>query len=305
MRFRPSSYKLFKRISMKKISKLILPVILLAFMALTGCDKTKPYDTKVAEPEVHFIGAKNQAYAVVTNPPPAHVITVGTTDVADVDREVEYNVATSAGATVGTDFTLTPANKVIIPAGQATATITVQANYNSYLAGEKDTLTFTLKEPSIKVSGFSDTVRLTLGGPCFEGNIVPSHFLGTYNNTNEIFGTSTYGPYQTTISNVTPLTATTASITVTNIFDFGWNPITFTLDWTNVNDRRVTLVQQSGIGDAGTLNSAYAGQDISVRPFTGQVGTFSWCNGTVQLKMQVGVTGLGWFPDLYTVNLAR
>jgi hypothetical protein len=290
---------------MKRINKLVLPVLLLGFMALTGCDKTKPYDTKEVESQAHFLGAKNQSVIITTNPAPSHVITIGTTDVSDVDREVTYDLKTSAGATLGTDFTLTPANKVVIPAGQATATVTVQPNYSSYTAGQKDTLTFTIKEPSVKAAAFLDTVKLTLRGPCFEGDIIPSNFLGAYNNTNEIFGTSTYGPYQTTIANVTPVSATTATITVTNIFDFGWNPITFTLNWTDVNNRTVTLVQQSGIGDAGTLNSAYAGQDISVRPFAGQTGTYSWCNGTVQLKMQVGVTGLGWFPDLYTVNLAR
>ena len=34
-------------------------------------------------------------------------------------------------------------------------------------------------------------------------------------------------------------------------------------------------------------------------------GTYSYCDGTFTLKMQLGVTGIGWFNALYTVNMAR
>ena len=92
---------------------------------------------------------------------------------------------------------------------------------------------------------------------------------------------------------------------MTNIYDYGWNPAKFVLDWTNPAARTAIPLPQSGIGDAGTLNSAYAGRDISLRPLAGQPGTFSICKQTLNLTMQVGVTGLGWFGTPYFVNMAR
>jgi hypothetical protein len=194
---------------------------------------------------------------------------------------------------------------VTIPAGKAIDSIEVRGVFSQYSSGRKDSLIFTLKEPSLKAAPYNSTYRLYMRGPCFEGDMVLAELLGSYKNTNELFGTSAYGPYLTTISKVTQISPTKGTIVVTNIWDNGWNPITFTLDWTNPANRTATLVEQAGIGDAGTLNPAYAGQDISVRPFAGQVGTFSYCKGTIQLKMQLGVTGLGFFGQLYTVNMAR
>lgn len=147
--------------------------------------------------------------------------------------------------------------------------------------------------------------------PCSEANVILDDFLGNYANTNETFGTSPYGPYTTTITNVTPLTATTARITVINIFDNGWGPIEFTLDWTDPNNRTAVVVANNAIqgSNAGDLNSTYAGQTISVREppssLSSGPGTFSYCNQTFVLKMQLGVTNAGYFNTLYTVNMAR
>ena len=141
---------------------------------------------------------------------------------------------------------------------------------------------------------------------CFEGDVDLNALLGDYNKTNETFGITPYGPYTTSISSVNQLTPTSGTIVVENIFDFGWGPITFTLDWSDPNNRTVIVVaQSSGIADAGTLSGAYAGEEVAVRPFAGQPGTFSACKGTLTLKMQLGVAGLGYFGELYTVNMAR
>jgi len=285
-----------------------VPALLLLFVVIAGCDKTKLYKTKIADTQAHFIGSKNQQYNVVVNPAPAYTITLGTTDVADVDRTVTIKVTSPTGASA-TQYTLSAAgNTVTIPKGQATATFNVQANFAAYTTGRKDTLIFTIQEPSIKSASFSDTVKLALRGPCFEGGVVLSDFIGAYANTVETFATNPpYGPYRTTISSVNQLTATTGTITVNNIWDNGWGPITFTLDWTDPANRTATVVSQAAItgSDAGDISATYAGQTIAVRPFAGSPGTFSWCSGTLTLKMQLGVTGVGFFNALYTVNLAR
>ena len=134
-----------------------------------------------------------------------------------------------------------------------------------------------------------------------------SEFIGTYANTNEVWGTSPYGPYTTTVSAVNQTSPTTGDITVTNIFDAGWDPLVFTLDWTDPANRKVTLQEQDAGGDAGTVfGAAYNGIPFAVRSVpSGAVGTFSYCGQTIQLKMLIGVSGVGYSGSVYTVNMAK
>jgi len=231
---------------------------------------------------------------------------VGLTTVSDVDRTIELTVTSPTGAVAGTHYSLNKSS-LVIPAGKAVDTVVVQGVFSQYSGGRKDTLVFTIKETAdVKGIVTNTQFKLFVRGACLEEDINMAEFIGSYPNTNEDFGGSTYGPYTTTISAARLLTPTTGEITVTNIYDFGWNPIKFILDWTDPNNRIVTLNQQAGIGNAGTLNSSFNGRDISVRPHpTGGNGTFSFCNKTLRLVLQAGVTGTGWFNAVYVVNMAK
>lgn len=295
---------------MKQLKNISLASLVVLVAATTGCDKNKPYSVLTAEPLAHFVGAKNQVYSVVVNPAPAYVIKVGSTDVSNADRTVTINVTSPTGAVAGTHYTLGgvgAGNTVTIKAGKAIDSFTVTANYASYTSGRKDTLIFTIKEPSVKPAVFLESVVLAMRGPCFEGDVTMANLRGNYPNTREVYGTSAYGPYLTTIPTATATSLTTGTITVTNIFDDGWGPINFDLDWTDPVNRTATVVSQAAISgsNAGSISSTYAGQTVAVRPFAGQPGTFSACNSTFTLKMQLGVTALGFFGSLYTVNMAR
>ena len=288
------------------ISKIALSLSLAGIIFITGCKKNDPYDLITPGEFVHFVGPALQNYTMTSTPAPVYKINIGTTDVSASARTATINVTSNTGAVAGTHYSIVGGNTITIPAGQATASFDVQGVYAQYTAGRKDTLKFSFTQPGITKATFLDTVKLLLRGPCFEGDAVLTAFAGVWNNTNELFGTSAYGPYRTTITNITPLTATTGRITVTNIWDFGWGPIDFILDWTNPAARTVTVVPAtSGIADAGTINPAYAGQQVAVRPFAGQPGTFSFCNGSIVLRMQLGVAGLGYFGSLYTVTPGR
>lgn len=287
----------------RKTSYALLALIL-AGAVFVSCKKQ---DIVTPPPLAHFIGAKNQSLTMTSAATPPFKLEIGTTDVSNSNRVVTYNITSPTGAVLGTHYTLsTTGNTVTIPAGQATAAIEVKGIFSQYESGRKDTLVFTLAKPEVDQAKFADTVRLALRGPCFEGDVTLSAFLGAYTKTTENFGGSPYGPYTTSISAVNQLSATTGTITVENIFDYGWEPITFTLDWTDPANRTVTVVSQSsGIADAGTISSSFAGEEVAVRPFAGDPGTFSACNGTIVLKMDLGVAGLGWFGELYQVNLLR
>lgn len=267
----------------------------------TACKK---YEITIPPTQAHFMNQTGATYFILT-PTTTFKVPVGVTTVSNVDRTVTFSVSSPTGAVAGTHYNLT-GNTVTIKAGQAVDSIEVRGVFSMYATGRKDTLVFTINEGGAKASEYNKEYKLLMRGPCFDGDVALSDLLGVYSNTNEIFGNSPYGPYETTISAVSNTSATTGTITVTNIWDNGWNPIVFKLNWSNPSNITVTLDPQTGIGDAGTVSSTYAGRDISVRAHAvGGPGTFSVCSQTLTLRLQIGVTGLGYFSQLYTVTMAR
>lgn len=288
---------------MKYLYSLILAsaIVLLA----PGCNKTND-NLSIPPEQATFAGQSSGTYFVLTNNS-SFKIPVGLTTVSSSDRTINVSVTSPTGAIQGTHYTLT-SSSIVIPAGKAIDSIEVKANFAQYTSGRKDTLVFTFTEPGVKGSDFNNTYRLLVRGACAENDIVLSDFLGTYANTNELLGTGPYGPYTTTISAVNQTSATTGTITVTNIFDSGWDPLVFTLDWTDPANRKVTLVAQVAGGNSGDLFGAqYDGIPYAVRPVPGGLvyGTFSYCSQTISMKMNIGVSGVGYSPTLYTVNMAR
>lgn len=286
----------------KILSIRILTLGVMILSVMNGCKKT---DTVTIPPvQSHFTFKDAGTYEILAANS-KFSIPIGITAVQTTPTVIEYTISSPTGAVAGTQYTVA-GNSITIPAGQSLSSIDINGSLAAYSSGRKDTLVVTLQSKAGGVGPIltNTTYKLSLRGPCFEGDVTLSAFLGSYRNTYEDFG-GAYGPYTTTISAVKVLTAKTGEVTVTNIYDYGWNPIKFILDWTDANNRIATLTQQAGIGDAGTLSATYAGRDISVRPFAGQPGTFSACKQTLNLKLQVGVTGLGFFGTLYSVNMAR
>ncbi len=298
---------------MKFFNNLTLIAILAVMFVVTGCDKTKLYDVTVPRPAAHFVGERNQFYSVTPTTPAEYKVVVGTTDVANVDRIVTYNITSPTGAVLGTDYTMNRSGTVTIPAGKTMDTITFTANPVSYPLNAVDTLVIALTQPSLEITAFSDTVILIISGPsaCNEATPILTDLVGSYPNTNEVFGTGPYGPYTTGISAVTVTGPTSGTIVVTNIWDNGWGPITFNLNWSNPSNPTAIVVPQMAIpgSNAGDINATYAGQTIAVRvpsaALSATPGFYSYCNKTFTLKMQLGVTGVGYFNALYTVNMAQ
>ncbi|MBC7934633.1 MAG: hypothetical protein H7Y86_04640 [Rhizobacter sp.] len=292
---------------MKKILNSCLALGMLVF-AISGCDKYDPYDTVIPPTQAHFMSKTILTYQILTAGT-SFKVPVGITNPSNVERKVTVNI-TSATATAGTDYTVT--NPVLtIPAGKVIDSLEIKGTFTSYQNGEKDTLILAIIQPDIDPSSYNDTLRLVLRGPCFEGDVTRSALLGNFRAI-ETFGTGApYGPYATTVPTFTTTSPTTGVITVTNIWDNGWGPIQFNVDWTDPANRIVTAVAQAAIpgSNAGDLNALYAGQTVAVRAFVtptaANTGTFSACNQTFTLRMQLGVTGVGFFGSIYTVNLSR
>src|SRR5215213_5682163 len=281
-----------------------ITAFLIAVVLVAACKK----ETEVVTPpaEAHFTNESVGNYSI-SAPNVTYKIPVGTTTVSDQARTIKVTITSPTGAQAGTHYTA-PAT-VTIPAGKAIDSLEIKGVYTQYLTGRKDTLIITLQDADLKASSYNSTFILLVRGACRETDIVLAELLGDYTKTNEDWGGNLWGPYKTTITAVNQLTPTTATITVANIFDNGWSPLVFTLDWTDPVNRKITLVQQVAGGNAGdSFGPAYDGMPYAVRSIPaslgGAVGTFSYCNQTLVLKMLVGISGVGFAPDIYTVNMA-
>jgi hypothetical protein len=288
----------------------LIKFLLLALTAASltpGCKKEEGDYLPVPKEESHFTNKTIDNYAVIIASA-VKKVPIGITTASDQDRTVNFEITSPTGAQQGVHYNVS-GKSLVIKAGQTIDSLTISAVFAQYQAGRKDTLKIRLVDGgSVPASKYNNEFILVVRGACFEGEISDPVALaslrGTYANTREDWGGQAYGPYTTTISSATLTSASTATITVTNIFDFGWAPITFTLDWTTINDRKITLVQQTNIAAASTAFGAGQAGTIQVGPHA-QIGTFSYCNQVLTLRMNIGVTGLGYDPDLYEVVLRR
>ena len=288
--------------------------IIAAFLAifLPSCKQKDPLSIPTLEAHFHFNSTGNFR---VLNAGDTYKLPVGITTASKNDITIDLDIKSTSGAEEGVQYNISK-KKAFIPSGGATDTLLIQGILGAYLDGRRDTLVISIIEKNgLKAVQTNKTFTLYIAGPCAESKIILSEMIGTYSKTTELFGTSPFGPYTTRITSVKQWSSTTGEISVQNIYGIddpetevyeGWNNVKFILDWTDPGNRLVYIAPQSGIGDAGTLNSAYSGNDISVRPFVDEIGTFSYCDKTLTLKLQVGITELnGWFPQLYQVFMKQ
>lgn len=301
---------------MKK--NILLIFILFAGFILFFSNCNKPASNLHIPPALaHFIGDRSQVYFITANPAPVHKIKIGVTEVSSQDRTISYKVSSTTGAVQGTHYSLTSGSTVLLPGGQSIAEIEIQGVYAPYTSGRKDTLLFTLTEPSISPAEYDDTVKLILRGPCFDGAIGDEELealKGVYTNCNDA-GFVTSGPYPMTIVSVTRLTPTTARAVINNVWDYGLGDVNFILDWTDPNNTTIRVEAPTVTpANPGIFNAAYNGMNLVIRDHT-VPGTasnkFSVCNGRLNLRYQFGVynptTGavLGYFGTVATTVMMR
>ncbi len=287
---------------MKKFKSLALGLVAAATLFLAGCDKTIEYPIDIPPTQAHFMNKEVLTYQILT-PNSSYKIPVGVTTAADVDRQITISVNSPSGAVAGVEYTIN-SNIITIPAGKVVDTLVIKGNLARYLNEEVDTLVLTITEPNITPSDYNKTLKLILRGPC---PIRLATYLGNW-NAKETFGTGApYGPYSAPITAVDSTSPTSAIITVANLWDNGWEPIKFTLDWSDLRNTTATVVSDNSIAgsNAGDLSSGYAGQTIAVRPLADNGGVFDPCSNTFTLRMQLGVTNVGYFGNLYEVKLSR
>lgn len=282
---------------MKQISNIVFLAFAL-ILILTGCDKTERYEVAKADGFAHFVSStKFVNYYVRNSSADSFVVQVGTTDVATVDRTISFKISSPSGAVAGTQYSVTsPASgtSVVLPAGAAVAGIKIHGNFASYATGRKDTLVFTLAQPSVPVAKFSDTVKLVLQRYC---DVVPANFIGTYTKSFDIqTGSPTYGPYEidVTAAAVTATGATKGYVMMSNFWDVGGPDIKVDLDWTNPANFTTSVAAQF----------LYTDPTYGAATITGVgTGSFSSCDNTFSISYKVTVAA-GSFGNFIT-TIAR
>ncbi len=295
-----------------------LSILSLAILLVVFAQCSKPASNLSLPPTlVHFIGDRTQSYQIASDPAPVYKIQLGITGVSSEARTISFDVSSPTGAVPGTHYSIVGGNTIEVPAGQATAEITVQGIYAPYTSGRKDTLVFSLREPSLSPASFSDTVKLVLRGPCFDGDIGDAELeglLGNYDNTTDA-GFSDWGPYRSTILSVTRLTATTARAVIRNVWDDGFGNVNFILDWTDPANTTIKVESPTITpADAGILSSTYDGMNLVIadHPSPGAASNnFSVCSGRLNLRYRLGVYDpgsnriLGYFSVVVTTIMQR
>jgi hypothetical protein len=305
--FKTQVIKLKQKLMIKNNIKCFALFFFCAGILLVACRKGDVITSP--EQRSHFAMISSGNYFINT-PGEIYKIPLGITTVSSIDRTINISVTSPTGAVQGTHYTLNKTS-FIIPAGKAVDSIVVAGNYTQYTAGRKDSLIFKI-EPTDK-GGIApietnQTFTLLMRGPCFEGEINSSlqDLLGDYTRTRDTLAGVFDDLYSTTVKSATLTSPTTANIVIANIFNDGWNDLTFKLDWTDLNDRKVTQATQNAGGNAGVLFTGAAGQPFGLASAAGGVtGTFSFCNQTIIIKGRLGIFGVGYAPNLYTVKLAR
>ena len=118
-------------------------------------------------------------------------------------------------------------------------------------------------------------------------DVVLTDLAGDYPNTAEfkLSGTvytqswgapaNPYTPPGVTVSNLVQTSATTATGTFTNLYDAGWSDVTFTMDWTDPSNFKITIPTQNV--DATT----------DIRTSASKPSTFSSCDQTFTLVVDL------------------
>jgi hypothetical protein len=260
-------------------------------------------DEKMVVPpqKAFFIPSAAGTYTI-TGPTITYKIPVGLTQPLDGSKAYTLNISSSSttGATVGTHYNFT--NSLSFTGNNVTDTIIVTGVYDQYLAGRKDVVQFSFTDPESASPSLNNTFTLNIGGPCFEGDIVLTELLGDYKNTFD----GSYGPYTTTVKSAVSTGPTTAEVVIANVYDYGWDDLTFTLDWSDPANTILTYDAQDTGFDAGNLNGSVAGHNVWATPPAGSSGTYSYCNKTITINYRLCMPTFGaCFTTPVTTSMAR
>lgn len=267
------------RISLKRLFN-ICGFSLLLGVGLYSCKKD---DDKIFDPGqfAFFMPSASSANYSITAPDVTYKIPIGLTAPlsSGKTRTVNITSVSTTGAVEGTHYSYT--KTLTFTPDKITDTIVVTGVYAQYLAGRKDAVKFTFTDAADFSPSLNSSFTLNISGPCYEGDIAFADLLGDYSETYE---NGSYGPYTSSISNLTPGSSpNTAKATINNIYDNGISALA-TFDYSTVGAFTLTVdPQATGLG--------VGGQPLFIRTTPGTTSTFSYCNKTFTIYLDLYTSG--------------
>ncbi|MFZ4672178.1 MAG: hypothetical protein ACOYLT_09215 [Flavobacterium sp.] len=261
---------------------------------IMACNKNNPYDTVTPPAQAHFMNATIGTYFVKNDPNSTFKIPVGVTVKSGSSRTINYTVTSPTGAASGTQYTL-PASTVTIQAGNVVDSLTVKGLFAGFPGVRVDTLTFKITGGDLAASDYNSTYKLVMRKYC---DVISTNLVGSYASSRDydraLTGAVSGAKYSSSVSNWTPLTATSASVTIKNLAatsDIGFGPfaanepialngVTAILDWTNPANFTVTIASQPFM----LTTFGYGPSTIS------GTGSFSSCDQTITVSTIVRVS---------------
>lgn len=258
---------------------LIYTTFFIAIVVITGCDKSKIYDTITPPAQAHFL-SPGGTYYVTNSTTSVFKIPVGTTTKSNTSRVISVSISSPTSAASGTQYTLA-SSTVTIPAGKVIDSLPVMGIFAGYAGTRIDTLVFKIGSgDGLDSSSYMNTYRLVLKKYC---SVVLPDFAGVYNKAFDIDDsdpTNPTGPYEIDITSGT-ISGTTGYILMDNFWDVGSQAIRLNLDWTSADNFKTTIPDQFLFVDSryGNARVRSAGN-----------GTFSSCDKTFTVKYEVYVS---------------
>jgi len=248
----------------------VLAFLAVAVVTIVSCNKGKdiiqhPTYSEFATPVL------TSQYYVRNIPNTQFKIPIGLTNVAKTDTKITISDS-SRTAVNGTQYTI-DTKTITIPAGKATDSVTLKGIYSAYPPGRVDTIYLKITSGDAPLNAYATTYTLIVQGYC-DVNI--NDFVGDYNNVKDAYTSGSWGPYSMDFT-INSSTATSADVTLGNVYDYGVPGITTKvhMDWSNPASFSTSIPDQVLYEPDGKWIKA-----------DGE-GTFSSCNGTITLKYVV------------------
>lgn len=279
---------------MKKYSFLLTLLSIAVIAGLSSCKKNNlavDVDTLEVPSRSQFalydaVPFAKALYVQQTAPFDRIAIPVGITTVSNADRTIQFTYSSVTGAQNGVHFTA-PAS-VTIPAGKVLDTLRLIGNFNNIPAGVAHPVKIKITGGDVPSFTGKDSITITLRRYC---EVILANLSGDYNNTFE----GSYGPYTASVTNLTATSATTATATITNIYDSGIDAVA-TFDWSDPANFKVTIASQPTPYTSGGL-------PLFVRGSGTTASTFSSCDNTITLNLEL-YTSAGLY-DAFTMSMAK
>jgi hypothetical protein len=231
-------------------------------------------------------------YVLATAPGDTYKIPVGITTPLNQDVTINFTY-TSATAVAGTHYTA-PAS-ITIPAGKVVDTIQMKGFFNNIPAGVAHTVVAKITGGSLPAVVGRDSVVIVLRRYC---NVNLANLAGNYTTMENSIYTGVAGPYTSSVSNVVQTSPTTATATMSNIWDFAVNA-NVTFDWTDPANFKVFITPSPQ-----TTQYTSAGQTVFIGQRSGTTNTFSSCNNTITMNFRLYRTDGAEF-DVWRADMVR